>query len=162
MALEYFFHYSLHLQFSTFSFTIFLLSSQFSPPFFPCLFFLVRQQKFPGQKSLGGAPLAPRLLRHWFWIFYTLSGMHIVYEPVTETLHPTGDFWRPLFLETLAIGLLKTGCLQTSLCWIKPWGRFFQNGRQISTNVLFLVLFLFRQLSFSLMKYNHMGYTISQ
>ena len=65
----------------------------------------------------------------------------IVYGPVTETLHPPGDFWRPLFLETLAIGLLKSGCLQKSQCWIKPWGRFFQNGRQISTNGLFLVLF---------------------
>ena len=66
----------------------------------------------------------------------------IVYGPVTETLHPPGDFWRPLFLETLAIGLLKSGCLQKSQCWIKPWGRFFfQNGHQISTNVLLLVLF---------------------
>ena len=82
----------------------------------------------------------------------------IVYGPVTETLHPPEDFWRPLFLETLAIGLLKSGCLQKSQCWIKPWGRFFQNSRQISTNVLFLVLFfVFRQFSFSLMKYYHLG-----
>ena len=44
----------------------------------------------------------------------------IVYGPVTETLHPPGDFWRPLFLETLAIGLLKSGCLQKSQCWMKP------------------------------------------
>ena len=49
----------------------------------------------------------------------------IVYGPVTETLHPPGDFWRPLFLEILPIGLLKSGCLQKSQCWIKPWGRFF-------------------------------------
>ena len=45
-----------HSQFSTFS-------SQFSPlfPFFLASFFPIRQQKFPGQKSLGGhsAPLPP-------------------------------------------------------------------------------------------------------
>ena len=94
------------------------------------------------------------ILGSWPWSYLLifdaqppkLSLTHIVYGPVTETLHPPGDFWRPLFLETLAIGLLKSGCLQKSQCWIKPWGRFFQNGRQISTNVLFLILFfVFRQ-----------------
>ena len=53
-------------QFSTFPFSIFFLFfSIFSPfPFFPCLFFPIHQQKYPGQKSLG-ALCPPHLLRHW-------------------------------------------------------------------------------------------------
>ena len=43
-------------------------SSPYSPlfPFFLASFFPIRQQKFPGQKSLGGTlpPLTHRLLRH--------------------------------------------------------------------------------------------------
>ena len=55
----------LHFQFSIFHFTIFLLFfSNFSPfsTFFLASFFPVGQQKFPGQKSLGGTlplPLPP-------------------------------------------------------------------------------------------------------
>ena len=56
-VLTFFYTFSyFHFQFSTFPFTIFLLFFwSFHPfPFFPCLFFPIRQQKFPGQKSLGG------------------------------------------------------------------------------------------------------------
>ena len=46
--------------------------------------------------------------------------------------------------------------LKSILCLLE--GAFFQNGRQISMNILFLVqMFLFLQFSFSLMKYNHLG-----
>ena len=51
-----------HLPFPIFHlpFTIFLLFFSVFFPFFPCLFFPVGQQKFPGQKSLGGTlPLPP-------------------------------------------------------------------------------------------------------
>ena len=49
---------SFHFQFSFFSSPLF--------NFFPCLFFPVDQQKFPGQMSLGGnLPPCPRLLRNW-------------------------------------------------------------------------------------------------
>ena len=56
---------SFHFQFSIFPFTIFLLFFSIFLPFFLASFFPVGQQKFPGQKFLGGAlcPL-PRLLRH--------------------------------------------------------------------------------------------------
>ena len=61
----------LFLTFSCFHFQFSTFSSQFSPlfPFFLASFFPIRQQKFPGQKSLGGhsAPLPPRLLRHCGW-----------------------------------------------------------------------------------------------
>ena len=53
----------LFLTFSCFHFQFSTFSSQFSPlfPFFLASFFPVRQQKFPGQKSLGGTlpPLPP-------------------------------------------------------------------------------------------------------
>ena len=52
-----------HLPF--YNFPSFLLN--FHPfSLFPCLFFPIRQQNFPGQKSLGGTlPPCPRLLRHF-------------------------------------------------------------------------------------------------
>ena len=44
----------------------------------------------------------------------------------SNTKHaPLGDFWRPLFFESLSIGKLKSGCLQKSPPWVKWWGRFF-------------------------------------
>ena len=84
---------------------------------------------------------------------------YIVYGPVTETLHPPGDFWRPLFLETLAIGLLKSGCLQKSQCWIKPWGRFFSKWPPNFNKCLVFgtIFFVFQQFSLSLMKYKCLG-----
>ena len=89
------------------------------------------------------------------WI---IKSFILVYGPVTETLHPPGDFWRPLFLETLAIGLLKSGCLQKSQCWIKPWGRFFSKWPPNYNICLgFGTIFCIRQFSFSLMNYNHLG-----
>jgi hypothetical protein len=36
-----------------------------------------------------------------------------------ETLTPPGDFGRQLFLETLPIGKLESGCLQKSRWWNK-------------------------------------------
>ena len=51
---------SFHFQFSIFPFTIFLLFFSIFLPFFLASFFPVGQQKFPGQKFLGGTmPPAP-------------------------------------------------------------------------------------------------------
>ena len=70
------------------------------------------------------APVCEKTLENMMSNMSTQAGLskrftnRIVFGPVTETLHPR-DFWRPLFLETLAIGLLNSGCLQKSQCWIK-------------------------------------------
>ena len=56
--------------------------------------------------------------------------LELDYRLATQNMHPPGNFWRPLFFESLSIGKLILGCLQKSSPWVKRRGRFFPNGLQ--------------------------------
>ena len=43
----------------------------------------------------------------------------VVHGPAIEKVHRSGDFGRQLFLDSLPIDLLKSGCLQKSPRWEK-------------------------------------------
>ena len=79
-----------HLTFSIFHLPFYNVPSfflNFHPfPFFPCLFFPVGQQKFPGQKSLGElCPLPPPTCYATVKLILTASALYTVISPLLKT-----------------------------------------------------------------------------
>ena len=72
----------------------------------------IRKMTLPSLKNIPLTPLAVNL-------FHQKDGYNIDYRLATQNMHPPGDFWRPLFFESLSIGKLKSGCLQKSPPWVK-------------------------------------------
>ena len=77
-----------------------------------------------------------RSSRHWPpALCYIMSISRLMswidYRLATQNMHPPGDFWRPLFLESLSIGELKSGCLQKSPVGWSGEGAFFKRASKI-------------------------------